>query len=54
MTTLFTDLDNTLLYSHRHSTPEPKRWVEQLQGKPQGFPGCPISTLFPYTTLFRS
>jgi hypothetical protein len=37
VTTLFTDLDNTLLYSHRHSTPEPKRWVEQLQGKPQGF-----------------
>lgn len=37
MTTLFTDLDNTLLYSHRHPYPGPRRWVEQLNGKPQGY-----------------
>lgn len=37
MTTLFTDLDNTLLYSHRHPAPGPVRWVEQLHGKPQGY-----------------
>lgn len=37
MTTLFTDLDNTLLYSHRHPAPGPKRWVEYLNGRPQGF-----------------
>lgn len=37
MTVLFLDLDNTLLYSHRHAIPGPKRWVETLNGKPQSF-----------------
>lgn len=37
MDVLFLDLDNTLLYSHRHDLPGPKRWVETLHGKPQSF-----------------
>lgn len=37
MDVLFLDLDNTLLYSHRHDLPGPRRWVEMLNGKPQSF-----------------
>lgn len=37
MNVLFLDLDNTLLYSHRHDFPGAKRWVEMLHGKPQSF-----------------
>lgn len=37
MTVFFTDLDNTLIYSHRHSVSEPVVWVEELQGKRQSF-----------------
>lgn len=33
----FTDLDNTLLYSHRHLISEPMVWVEQLNGRNQSF-----------------
>lgn len=37
MAVLFLDLDNTVLYSHRHSVGEPKIWVEELNGAPQSF-----------------
>lgn len=33
----FTDLDNTLIYSHRHKTNGPIVWVEDLNGKPQSY-----------------
>lgn len=34
---LFTDIDNTLIYSHRHMIKEPVIWVEELNGKRQSF-----------------
>ena len=34
---LFSDLDNTLIYSHRRNLPEPKITVEWLNGKQQSF-----------------
>ncbi len=34
---LFTDVDNTLIYSHRHMIQEPVIWVEELDGRPQSF-----------------
>lgn len=37
MVRFFTDLDNTLIYSHRHQIPEPRICVEELRGKPQSF-----------------
>lgn len=37
MTTFFSDLDNTLLYSHRHPLPGKPVLVETLRGKPQSF-----------------
>ena len=33
----FTDLDNTLIYSHRHDFGVPRIWVEELNGKKQSF-----------------
>lgn len=35
--TLFTDLDNTLIHSHRHKLDEPHSCVELLNGKRQSF-----------------
>lgn len=35
--TLFTDLDNTLIHSHRHKLDEPHSCVELLNGKKQSF-----------------
>lgn len=37
MITLFCDLDNTLIYSHRRSLPVPKRTVESLHGAEQSY-----------------
>lgn len=37
MQTLFLDIDNTLIYSHRHVLDVPKRAVEFLNGKVQSF-----------------
>lgn len=37
MPTLFIDIDNTLIYSHRHSLIAPKRVAEYLKGKEQSF-----------------
>lgn len=37
MLTLFLDIDNTLIYSHRHSINTPKRAAEFLNGKEQSF-----------------
>ena len=37
MPTLFADIDNTLIYSHRHTTTSPKRVVEFLNGKEQSY-----------------
>ena len=37
MTIFFSDLDNTLIYSHRHPIPESKICVEELHGKQQSF-----------------
>jgi len=37
MAYLFTDLDNTLVFSHRHETKGKKVWVESLNGKDQSF-----------------
>ena len=34
---LFTDLDNTLIYSHRHATSDPVIWVETLNGRKQSY-----------------
>lgn len=34
---LFTDVDNTLIYSHRHMIHEPIIWVEEINGRPQSF-----------------
>ena len=34
---LFTDLDNTLIYSHRHQISDPVVWVEELNGRRQSF-----------------
>lgn len=33
----FTDLDNTILYSHRHMISDPVVWVEKLNGRDQSF-----------------
>ena len=33
----FSDLDNTLIYSHRHQISEPMVWVEELNGRRQSF-----------------
>lgn len=33
----FTDLDNTLIYSHRHCIPGDRVWVEMLNGRNQSF-----------------
>lgn len=33
----FTDLDNTILYSHRHAISSPKVWVEKLNDRNQSF-----------------
>ena len=33
----FTDLDNTLIYSHRHADGRPAVWVERLEGRLQSF-----------------
>lgn len=33
----FTDLDNTLIYSHRHQISDPAVWVEELNGRRQSF-----------------
>ncbi len=37
MAYLFTDLDNTLIFSHRHETKGKKVWVESLNEKNQSF-----------------
>ena len=37
MPTLFADIDNTLIYSHRHTITSPKRVVEFLNGKEQSY-----------------
>ncbi len=37
MALLFTDLDRTLLWSHRFDTGRPRIWVEFLQGRPQSW-----------------
>lgn len=37
MKTLFLDIDNTLIYSHRHVMTAPKRVAEVLNGKAQSF-----------------
>lgn len=37
MLTLFLDIDNTLIYSHRHSLNTPKRVAEYLNGKAQSY-----------------
>lgn len=37
MLTLFADIDNTLIYSHRHTISSPKRVVEILNGKEQSY-----------------
>ena len=37
MITLFLDIDNTLIYSHRHDIPSPKRVAEVLNGKEQSY-----------------
>ena len=37
----FSDLDNTLIYSHRHADGRPVVWVEQLEGRPQSFMTLP-------------
>ena len=37
MAYLFTDIDNTIIFSHRHETNEKKVWVEKLNGKDQSF-----------------
>lgn len=34
---LFTDLDNTMIYSHRHVTDKPIVWVEELRGHKQSY-----------------
>ena len=34
---LFLDLDNTMIYSHRHRTEVPVVWVEQLNGRDQSY-----------------
>ncbi len=33
----FTDLDNTVIYSHRHKVPGKMIWVESLKDRPQSF-----------------
>ena len=33
----FSDLDNTLIHSHRHQISEPMVWVEELNGRRQSF-----------------
>lgn len=35
--TFFTDLDNTIIYSHRHKIDEPFMWIEELNGKYQSY-----------------
>ena len=37
MRLLMTDLDSTLIYSHRHEPPGKIVWVEQLHGHPQSY-----------------
>lgn len=37
MKVFFTDLDNTLIYSHRHMVDEPVTWIETLNGHLQSF-----------------
>ncbi len=37
MTTLFLDIDNTLIFSHRHAPEGPKRPAEYLDGRVQSF-----------------
>lgn len=37
MSTLFLDIDNTLIYSHRHCINTPKRVAEYLNGKEQSY-----------------
>lgn len=37
MAIVFMDLDNTLIYSHRHTVDEPIVWVEELNGRKQSF-----------------
>lgn len=37
MPVFFSDLDNTVLYSHRHIMRDPVIWVEELHGKQQSF-----------------
>lgn len=37
----FSDLDNTLIYSHRHADGRPMVWVEELEGRPQSFMTLP-------------
>lgn len=37
MELLFTDLDHTVIYSHRYETLKPVVWVEWLSGRPQSF-----------------
>ena len=37
MIRFFSDIDNTLIYSHRHHIPQPRICVEELHGKPQSY-----------------
>lgn len=37
MAVLFMDLDNTLIYSHRHEANEPVVWIEELNGRKQSY-----------------
>lgn len=37
MTLMFTDLDNTVIYSHRHDLSDSRVWVEDLYGRHQSY-----------------
>lgn len=59
MPTLFLDLDNTLIYSHRHEISAPKRVAEMLNGREQSYiteqtfsclSGCRALSVVPVTT----
>ncbi len=50
---LFTDLDHTILYSHRHLPPGPVVWVEQLHRKDQSWVTVQTYRYFKNQRFFR-
>lgn len=49
----FTDLDNTMIYSHRHVTDQPLVWVEELHGRKQSYMTQNTYSFFEHQNRYR-